>query len=59
LSVVGSTMGTKQELRELLSLLTTSGLRPHVDRVLPLREVADGLRAMERGQLLGKIVIEP
>ncbi len=58
LSIVGSTMGSKQELADLMALLISSGLRPHIDRTLSLDEVGDGLRAMQDGDLLGKIVIE-
>ena len=59
LQIVGSTMGTRAELADLIRLLATTGLRPRIDRTLPLAEVATGLAAMESGQLLGKIVIEP
>jgi NADPH:quinone reductase-like Zn-dependent oxidoreductase len=58
LSVVGSTMGTKPELAELIAFLRDSGLRPHIDRTLPLDRVGEGLSAMEFGELVGKIVIE-
>ena len=59
LQVIGSTMGTAAELRDLISLLVSTGLRPNIDRTLPLEQVADGLRAMESGSLVGKIVVEP
>ncbi|HEU5270035.1 MAG TPA: zinc-binding dehydrogenase [Jatrophihabitans sp.] len=59
LQVIGSTMGTRAELADLLRLLVSTGLRPPVDRTLPLDRVADGLAAMESGSLVGKIVIEP
>ncbi len=59
LSVVGSTMGTKHELADLVSLLATTGLRPHVDRTLPLAAAAEALEAMAAGELAGKIVLEP
>ncbi|MGI8667396.1 MAG: zinc-binding dehydrogenase [Jatrophihabitans sp.] len=59
LQVVGSTMGTRQELGELMKLLISTGLRPRIDRRLPLEQVGDGLTAMESGELIGKIVIEP
>ena len=59
LQVVGSTMGTKAELGELVSFLQVTGLRPRVDRVLPLERAAEGLAAMQAGELVGKIVIEP
>lgn len=59
LQVIGSTMGTAAELKDLISLLVATGVRPQIDRTLPLEQVADGLRAMESGALVGKIVLEP
>jgi NADPH:quinone reductase-like Zn-dependent oxidoreductase len=59
LSVVGSTMGTKSELTDLIAFLHETGLRPRVDRVLPLSDAAEGLAAMEAGEFIGKIVLEP
>ena len=58
LSVVGSTMGSKADLGELIAFLRNSGVRPHIDRTLPLASTAEGLAAMEAGDLVGKIVIE-
>ena len=58
LSVVGSTMGTKPELADLIAFLQHTGLRPHIDRTLPLDQTGDGLAAMASGDLVGKIVIE-
>ncbi len=58
LQLIGSTMGTKTELTELISFLHTTGLRPHIDRTIPLEQAADGLQAMESGELVGKIVLE-
>ena len=59
LQVIGSTMGTKAELADLMSFLRAAGLRPRIDRTLPLDRIAEGLTAMESGSLIGKIVIEP
>jgi NADPH:quinone reductase-like Zn-dependent oxidoreductase len=59
LEVVGSTMGTLDELARLVSLVDLSGIRPRIDKELPLSEVADGLRALADGDVLGKIVIKP
>jgi NADPH:quinone reductase-like Zn-dependent oxidoreductase len=58
LQLVGSTMGTKEELGDLISFLHATGLRPHIDRAIPLEEAADGLAAMASGDLVGKIVLE-
>ena len=41
LKVVGSTMGTKEELAGLLALCANSGVRPVIDAVLPLTEARD------------------
>jgi NADPH:quinone reductase-like Zn-dependent oxidoreductase len=58
LELVGSTMGTKAELGDLISFLRSTGLRPHIDRTIPLEQIGDGLAAMASGDLVGKIVIE-
>ncbi len=59
LQVIGSTMGTRAELGDLMSFLRDTGVRPRIDRVLPLADAATGLAAMEAGDLIGKIVLEP
>jgi NADPH:quinone reductase-like Zn-dependent oxidoreductase len=59
LSILGSTMGSKGELFDLLRFAEQGRLRPVVDRILPLAQAreAHGLIA-ERAQF-GKIVLEP
>lgn len=59
LQVIGSTMGTRSELEAVLHLVANTGIRPIIDRVLPLADAADGLAAMASGDLFGKIVLEP
>jgi NADPH:quinone reductase-like Zn-dependent oxidoreductase len=58
LQVLGSTMGTKAELGSLISFLRTTGLRPLIDRTIPLESAAEGLEAIASGNLVGKIVLE-
>ena len=58
LQVIGSTMGTRAELVELISFLRESGVRPLIDRTIPLESIADGLSAMAGGDLVGKIIVE-
>jgi NADPH:quinone reductase-like Zn-dependent oxidoreductase len=55
--IQGSTMGTRTELAELASFLDVTGVRPLIDRVLPLDQARDGFAAMERGELFGKVVL--
>ena len=59
LKVVGSTMGTKEELAGLLALCATTGVRPVIDTVLPLAEAREGFARMAKGDLFGKIVLTP
>jgi NADPH:quinone reductase-like Zn-dependent oxidoreductase len=56
LRVIGSTMGTRTELGALTELLDVSGVRPVIDRVLPLDQAADGFAAMAEGDVFGKVV---
>ncbi|UUW87365.1 zinc-binding dehydrogenase [Pimelobacter simplex] len=56
LSVIGSTMGTRGELASLVNLLDSTGLRPVIDRTLPLEQARDGFAAMAAGDVFGKIV---
>ncbi|WP_067490236.1 zinc-binding dehydrogenase [Actinomadura hibisca] len=59
LSVVGSTMGTRAQLDRLAKFLVKSGVRPRIDRVLPLERAAEGFAAMHEGDLFGKVVFTP
>ncbi|WP_435198017.1 zinc-binding dehydrogenase [Janibacter sp. GS2] len=56
LSVIGSTMGTRDELGDLVRLLDSSGTRPLIDRTLPLESAREGFAAMDSGDLVGKVV---
>ncbi|HEX6473411.1 MAG TPA: zinc-binding dehydrogenase [Streptosporangiaceae bacterium] len=59
LSVVGSMMGTRDQLMRLARFCATTGTRPAIDRVLPLAEARAGFAAMAEGDLFGKIVFTP
>ena len=59
LNVIGSTMGTRDELARLARLCETSGIRPEIDRVLALADAREGFAAMASGDVFGKIVFTP
>jgi NADPH:quinone reductase-like Zn-dependent oxidoreductase len=56
LSVVGSTMGTRDELERLIRLCVERDVRPVIDRTLPLDQAREGFAAMLDGSFVGKIV---
>jgi NADPH:quinone reductase-like Zn-dependent oxidoreductase len=56
LRVIGSTMGSRDDLASLVSMLDATGVRPLIDRTLPMEQAADGFAAMAEGDLFGKIV---
>jgi NADPH:quinone reductase-like Zn-dependent oxidoreductase len=56
LSVIGSTMGTRDELARLVTFCEQTGTRPVIDRVMPLSQAAEGFTAMIDGGVFGKVV---
>lgn len=56
LSVIGSTMGSRDELARLARFCEQTGVRPVIDRTMPLTEARDGFAAMIDGALFGKVV---
>ncbi|MEV6152830.1 zinc-binding dehydrogenase [Nonomuraea sp. NPDC052129] len=56
LSVIGSTMGTRDQLQRLAVFLEQTGLRPVIDRTMPLTEARDGFAALAEGDIFGKVV---
>jgi NADPH:quinone reductase-like Zn-dependent oxidoreductase len=59
LSVVGSTMGSREELGRLIRMCVDRGIRPIIDRTLPLAQAPQGFEAMLSGDIAGKIVFTP
>ena len=59
LSILGSTMGSKGDLRRILRMFEQGSLRPVLDRALPMTAVGEAHRLLEERQALGKIVLTP
>jgi NADPH:quinone reductase-like Zn-dependent oxidoreductase len=57
LEVVGSTMGTRDELVALLDLVTETGIRPTIDDVRPLADARASFEKMAEGAVVGKLVL--
>ena len=56
LSVIGSTMGTREELEALMRMCAATDVRPVIDVELPLQQAREGFERMLEGRTAGKIV---
>jgi NADPH:quinone reductase-like Zn-dependent oxidoreductase len=59
LSVVGSTMGTREELERLMRFMVERKIEPVIAATFPLQEARQGFAAMLAGDTHGKIVFTP
>ncbi|WP_067563106.1 zinc-binding dehydrogenase [Nocardia acidivorans] len=57
ISIVGSTVGTREELLGLTDFCARTGLRPRIHQVLPLARAREGFTTMLAGEQFGKIVL--
>lgn len=57
--VVGSTMGTQDDLRRLVDLVADGELDPEIDETYPLEDTDAAFAAMRDRESVGKIVVEP
>lgn len=58
IAVLGTTMGSRDDLRHLLAFLARTGVRPLVDSTFALADARDALRRLAAGDQFGKIVLE-
>jgi len=56
--LIGSTMGTIQDLKAVCDLVENKQLKPYVGRIFNLMEIPDAHIYLESGQQLGKVVID-
>ncbi|MGE0361703.1 MAG: zinc-binding dehydrogenase [Vicinamibacterales bacterium] len=59
LSLLGSYMGTKGELLQAAEFFFAGRLAPLVDGVMPLADAAEAQRRLERGDVVGKLLLAP
>ena len=57
LKIYGSTLGSREEFRQLLSFMTASQIKPIIDRVFSLKEAAAAQRYVEEGKQFGKVIL--
>jgi NADPH:quinone reductase-like Zn-dependent oxidoreductase len=57
IEVLGSTMGTKTELAQLLAFLVATGVRPVIDSTVELADARTGFERLLAGDVFGKVVL--
>ncbi|MEU8374095.1 zinc-binding dehydrogenase [Micromonospora sp. NPDC048894] len=58
LEILGTSMGTPDELTELLAFCAEHEVRPVVDSVVPFSRVADAFARLRSGEVFGKVVVD-
>jgi NADPH:quinone reductase-like Zn-dependent oxidoreductase len=58
LSIIGSTMSTLEDFKEVMDLITAGKLKPVIDRTFPLREAAQAQVRLWNNENFGKITLD-
>lgn len=58
LEILGSTMGTRDELAELLDLCTSRDIHPVIDGVYGFSEAREAFARLATGEVFGKVVLD-
>jgi NADPH:quinone reductase-like Zn-dependent oxidoreductase len=58
LSIFGSTLGSREEFRQVVNFFCNTSIRPIIDQVFPLKEAAAAHERLERGEQFGKVVLK-
>lgn len=58
LKIYGSTLGSREDFRQLLNFLNTTRIRPIIDRKFPLAEARAAQQRMEEARQFGKILLQ-
>ncbi len=59
LQIIGTTMGNRKEVADVMKLIWERKLKPVVHRVFPLEEAAKAQQLMENREQFGKIILVP
>jgi NADPH:quinone reductase-like Zn-dependent oxidoreductase len=58
LTIMGSTMGSNEDVHQMLRVVETSKMKPIIDSIKPLKEIRNAMDRMEAGEQFGKIVVK-
>jgi D-arabinose 1-dehydrogenase-like Zn-dependent alcohol dehydrogenase len=56
IDIRGTIMGTLEEMKAMMSFITTTGIQPEVGAVLPMEEAREAIGSMIAGRTRGKTV---
>ena len=59
IEIYGGYMGSREDMRQIVSGLNRGIVRPAIHQVYPLAEAAEAHRAMEAANFFGKLLLEP
>ncbi len=57
ISLIGSTMGSHSDYRQVMNLVFSGALKPVIHTVMPLEEGVEAMALLERGEQFGKVVL--
>ena len=57
-SILGSTLGSRQEYAEIVRHAAQGRLWPVIDEVVPLQQAIEAFERLRQGEQMGKLVIE-
>ena len=57
LKIYGSTLGSREEFRQLISFLNVARIKPIIDSVFPLKDAGAAQRRVEEAKQFGKVVL--
>jgi len=58
LEILGSSMGTREELADLVALCVDRGMRPVIDAVYGFSKVEEAFARLNSGEVFGKVVLD-
>lgn len=58
LSILGSTMGSRQDFYQVMQLVFKGKLKPVIDSVYPLEQAADAYQRLKDGNHFGKVIVK-
>lgn len=59
LTVTGSTMSSRSEFEEVMTLISAGALQPVIDEIMPLERIREAHERLEAAEVRGKLVLTP